>query len=509
MNNDLPTNTVFFFDYLPISIKFAVQIGIQTMESLKEKTANGLLWGGINNGGQQLLGLVFGIILGRLLSPDDYGMVAMISVFSLVANELQNSGFKAALTNLSAPTHRDYNSVFWFNIIMGITLYTLLFFSAPLIARFYGVPELIPLCRYAFIGFVISGLGTVQSAWLFKNLRAKQQAKTGLVAVLTSSLIGMAMAFGGFSYWALATQNIVFISIHTIMLWHYSPWRPTLQLDFGPVRHMFRFSCKLLLSNIITHVNTNVLNILLGLHFSKREVGYYNQAYQWNSKCCYTLQGMIQTVAQPVFVELKDDSSRRLATLRKLMRFTSFISFPMLLGFGMVSREFIIVTITDVWEQSAMLLKVLCVSGAFAPLSTLLSNLVVSRGHSATFMWCNVTLGFFQIVLMMQLYPYGIHTMVACYTALNIIWLFVWQHFACRATGYRVHMLLSDITPFAISAVAVMIATHYITSAITDLRLLLAARIVLAAMLYYGVMHIVSRDTLDECVKFLLKKIKR
>ena len=118
---------VFFFDYLSIIVKFAVQIGIRAMESLKEKTANGLLWGGISNGGQQLLGLVFGIILGRLLSPDDYGMIAMISVFSLVANELQNSGFKTALANIPNPTDRDYNSVFWFNILMGVMLYTLLF----------------------------------------------------------------------------------------------------------------------------------------------------------------------------------------------------------------------------------------------------------------------------------------------------------------------------------------------------------------------------------------------
>lgn len=477
------------------------------METLKEKTANGLLWGGINNGGQQLLGLVFGIILGRLLSPDDYGMIAMISVFSLVANELQNSGFKTALANLPAPTDRDYNSVFWFNILMGVSLYAILFFSAPLIARFYGVPELVPLCRYAFIGFVISGLGTVQSAWLFKNLRAKQQAKTGLAAVLISSAVGVTMAFCGMSYWSLATQSIVFITIHTSLLWHYSPWRPTLSIDFGPVRSMFRFSCKLLLSNIITHINTNILNILLGLHFSKRDVGYYNQAYQWNSKCFYTLQGMVQMVAQPVFVELKDSSDRQLAALRKLMRVTAFISFPLLLGFGLVSREFIVLTITETWEASAILIKILCVSGAFMPLGTILSNLVVSKGRSSTYMMCNVCLGLLQIALMTMLYRYGIHTMVVAYTILNTLWILVWHHFVSRMTGYRITMLLADIMPFAASAFAVMAATHYITGGIGNMWMLLGTRIVTAAVSYYAVMHLVSRSTLNECMAFVRAKI--
>ena len=144
----------------------------QKDNSLKDKTAKGLFWGGLSNGVQQLLGLLFGIILARLLSPTDYGMIAMIAVFSLIANELQNSGFRAALVNIKEPTHKDYNSVFWFNILMGSTLYAILFFCAPLIANYYNTPELTPLSRYAFLGFVFSSFGTAQMAFLHKNLLA-------------------------------------------------------------------------------------------------------------------------------------------------------------------------------------------------------------------------------------------------------------------------------------------------------------------------------------------------
>ena len=198
------------------------------METLKEKTARGLFWGGMNTIVQQVIGLLFGIILGRLLAPSDYGMMAIISVFALVATALQDSGFKVALANEKAPTHAGYNAVFWFNILMGIALYAALFLSAPLIGRWYNTPQVVPL-------------------------------------------------------------------------WHYSPWRPSVRgITFAPVRRMFRFSCKILASTVTTHINNNVLNILLGHYFSTADAGNFNQAYQWNFKCYSLIQNMVGPVAQPV-----------------------------------------------------------------------------------------------------------------------------------------------------------------------------------------------------------------
>ena len=198
------------------------------MESLKDKTARGLFWGGMNNGVQQLLGLAFGIILGRLLDPSDYGMTAMLAVFSVIANELQSSGFKTGLINLREPRHEDYNAVFWFNIAAGALIYAVLFLAAPLIARFYGNPALIPLSRYVFLGFVFSSFGMAQSAYLTKQMQIKQIAKCGMTATLTSSLVSVAMAAMGFGYWALATQYLMYIAVNTLLLWRFSAWRPTL-----------------------------------------------------------------------------------------------------------------------------------------------------------------------------------------------------------------------------------------------------------------------------------------
>ena len=480
------------------------------MENLKEKTARGLLWGGLNSGVQQVVGLAFGIVLGRLLAPSDYGMMAMISIFSLVATALQDSGFRTALTNLEHPKDEDYNSVFWFNIIMASSLYIVLFLAAPLIGQYYHTPAVVPLCRYAFLSIVIASLGTAQSAWLFKHLKAKQQAEAGGVAVLVSSTVGVVMAFGGMAYWSLATQGLVYVSLNTFMQWHFSPWRPSARgITFAPVRRMFRFSCKILATTIMTCVNNNVLNIMLGRYFSPRSVGYYNQAYQWNTKCFSLVQSMVAQVAQPVLVSLNGERGRQLDVFRKMMRFTSFVSFPLLFGFGLVAREFIVLALGQKWLPSAELIQILCLSGAAMPLATLFSNMIISKGRSDIFFWCTFSLGAVQIAAMLALYPLGLHIMVIAYMLLNVAWLAVWLFFVRRLTGYGYRMFLCDVMPFALAAAATMGVAYAATMPLSSQWALLVARFAIAVVLYYAVMKVARVKILAECERFVLKRTSR
>lgn len=474
------------------------------MSTLKEKTAQGLLWGGLNSGIQQLVGLAFGIVLGRLLSPSDYGMMAMISIFSLVATALQDSGFRTALTNIEHPKHEDYNSVFWFNIIMASSLYVILFLAAPLIGEYYHTPRVVPLCRYAFLSIVIASLGTAQSAYLFKHLRAKQQAEAGALAVILSSLTGVGMAFAGMAYWSLATQGLVYVGINTLLQWHFSPWRPSIHgITFAPVRRMFRFSCKILATTIMTHVNNNVLNILLGHYFTPRDTGNYNQAYQWNTKCYSLVQSMVAQVAQPVLVSLNGEEGRQKDVFRKMMRFTAFITFPLLFGFGLVAKEFIVTAIGEKWLASAQLIQILCLSGATMPLSTLFSNMIISKGRSGTFFWCTFTLGLVQIATMVMIWPMGIRTMVIAYTLLNTSWLLVWLFFVRRLIGYGYWMFFCDVMPFALAAAGVMGVAYVATMPLSNLIALLISRFIIAVVLYYVVMKIARVKILAECERFV------
>ena len=543
-------------------------------ETLKEKTAKGLFWGGLSSTVQQLLGIVFGIILARRLNQSDFGMIAMITIFQLIGNDLQNSGFKVALANLRQPTDRDYNSVFWFNILMGGSLYVLLFFLAPFIANFYHTPSLTPLARYAFLSIVFASFGTAQSAWLFKNLHAKQQAKAGMMAVLISSSVAVAMAYMGYAYWALATQTNLYILLCTLLYWHYSPWRPTVaaaqrsefkvqsskaatqrsrifnyQLSIfnfdvlRPALRMFRFSVKLLISQVLTDINNNVLNILLGRFYGRHDTGNYNQAFQWSTKGSNIIQSMVQQVAQPVLVSIDNEHERQLHVLRKMMRFAAFLSFPLLFGLSLVSHEFIVTLLGEKWAQSAHYLRLLAVASAFLPLSTLLANVVITKGRSNIFMYVNLALAICQTTTMLTIYHFQVScfeflepfstllnpsqhlhllplnsqllTMVLAFVALTILWFFVWAYFARRLAGYRFTMLLRDVLPFLFAAAAVMLTTGFISTCIIPSTLLggvggglllLIARILLAALLYYALMRLFRVQILNECLQFFNRR---
>lgn len=479
------------------------------MESLKEKTAKGLFWGAMNNTVQQLLGVAFGIVTLRLLSPQDNGMMAIIAVFSQVATVLQDSGFRSALVNIKEPSHRDYNAVFWFNIIVAVIMYFVLFFIAPLIADYYHTPELTWFSRYAFLSIILAGFNTAQSAWLFKNLRAKQQAKAAMTAVLLSGIVCIVMAWQGYAYWSLATQGLVFIGVYMLMNWHYSPWRPSFSFDFRPIRSMFRFSVKMLLTTIVERVNVNIMNILLGRYFSKHDVGIYNTAYNWSQKGSSLVQGMVAQVAQPVFSGLQDDRERQLRVLRKMMRFAAFVSFPLMFGLSLVAEEFIVVAITAKWLGSAMLLRVLSIAAAFSPLSTVLSQYIVSRGRSGIYLACTAALCVMLVGMMIGLHSRGIEVMVWAYTVLFVLWFFVWYFFVGRLSGYRLFDMLADTIPFLLTALLVMLLTGWTTASVGTLWLRLVLRTIISATLYFALMKLLRVKMLNECMDFVKRKIGR
>lgn len=475
-------------------------------QSLKDKTAKGLLWGGISNGAQQLLNLFFGIFLARLLTPADYGMVGMLSIFSLIAGSIQESGFISALINKKDIKHEDYNAVFWFSILTSLCLYTILFFCAPLIAKFFHQPELTALARYSFIGFVISSTGIAHSAYLYKNLIVKQRAFLSMIALIISGTVGVTLAYNGYSYWGIATQSIVYISTIMIGYWFISPWRPTFQLNFMPLKGMITFSSKMLATNIFNHLNNNIFSIILGKFYSEKEVGFYNQANKWNYMGHSFVSGMIHGVAQPVLTQVADDQERQLRVFRKMMRFTAFIAFPSMFGLSLIAPELITIAITDKWTESAQILQLLCIGGAFIPITNLCSNLIISKGKSNIYMWNTIALGLLQLLIMYLIHPYGIQTMIITYICINISWLMVWHHFVHREIHYKFIHLLMDILPFLFIASSVMIVTHHFTLSITNIYLLFICKIMTASIMYILVMWISGAQTFKESLQYFQKK---
>lgn len=545
---------------------------METTPSLKDKTARGFFWGALNNGTMQVLNAVFGIVLARKLDQDDYGLIGMLTIFTLIANSLQDSGFVTALTNKRDATRHDYNAVFWFNIGVSLCLYILLFFCAPLIAWFFNEPILTNLSRYYFFGFFIASFSIVPRAILFRQMKQKELAIMGLCSLLVSGIVGIVMAYNGMAYWGLATQTIVFNLMVSILSWVFAakaplsspqggkmpsgevpddktpidkhsawllpPWgdKRGASAFFAPIKEMFGFSSKMLLTNIFIGVNNNIFSVVLGKLYNKYEVGTYNQANKWNTMGASTITGMVQGVAQPAFVEVGDDIERLRRVFSKMLRFTCFVSFPVMFGLALVAPEFIVTLIKEKWLSSAHLMQYLCIGGAFLPIATLYYNLIISRGKSDVYMWniiaqgcailgsiilvdsLQLTIESFANSILYQLstiFPQlstvncqlpTVDLMVIAYVAIVILWVGIWHRFLYQEIRYPFLSALKDILPFLLIAAATMTATYFATRWINTPWILLISRIFTAAALYLGMLKLFGAQILRECWGYLRKK---
>lgn len=476
---------------------------------LKQKTAKGLLWGGIGSGSMQLLNLFFGIFLSRLLSPADYGVVGALTIFSAMAGLFAESGFTLAIVNKKTISHDDYNAVFWFNIVAGLVLYGLLFALAPLIAAFYHQPEMVPLARFLFLGFLFGAIATAPSAYFFRNLNVKLRSQIQICAILLSGIVGVCCAASGCGYWGIAAQTVTYSGCNCLMLWARSPWRPTLSFRMAPLREMLPFSTKQLVTSLFTHINNNFFSVLLGRFYGMKPTGYYTQGSKWTTMGYTTISGMLNSVAQPVFREASDDSERLCRVFMKMLRFTSFVCFPAMFGLAIVARELIVLTVTAKWLPCVPVMQILCVWGAFMPVATLYGNLFNSIGRPNIYMWNTIALGLMQLVCVLLSYPYGLEVMLEVYAGINVAWLFVWHYFAREHIGLSLAGVLKSIMPYIAVSLLVMAATVAATSRIADPLLSLPAKILMAATLYGLLMWRLKSVVFRESIGYLTKgKIK-
>lgn len=479
------------------------------MESdLKTKTARGLLWGGVGNGLIQLLNLVFGIFLARILTPEDYGMVGYLTIFTVLGSSIQECGFTNALVNQKVVRHEDYNAAFWFSLMLGVACYLILFFSAPLIADFYGEPRLVPLSRFLFLSFVFSSTVTAHHGYLMKHLMVKQKTLSQVLGLVVSGTLGVILACNGFAYWGIASQTVSYVFVYSIAMWCFSPWRPTFSMNFEPLKGMLKFSVKVLITNVFIHINNNIFSVLLGRLFTGRDVGNYTQAAKWNQMGSSTIGNMIQGVAQPVLKEVEDDRDRQRNVFRKMLRFTSFVSFPAMFGLALVAQEFIAIAITEKWNDSAIIMQLLCVWGAFFPIGTLYTNMILSKGKSSVYMYGTIALGVLQLLMLIIMSHYGIRVMIIVFVALNVMWLGAWHYFVHRYMGLTLREAILDILPFAAVALAVVVGVHFATQNIINLYVLLIVRLLLVALLYLGIMKLLNAKILNEAISYLFKKDK-
>jgi O-antigen/teichoic acid export membrane protein len=424
-----------------------------------------------------------------------------------LAGSLQEGGFISALIRKKDATQRDFNAVFWTNVSVGFLLYVVLFFSAPLIARFYGIPELVLLARFIFIGLFISSLGIVPGAIMYKNMMVKELAVCSFVTQIISGILAVFLAWRGFAYWGIAAQTIANVALMSGLNFWYARWHPTLPVDFSPVKEMFAFSSKLIITSMVVIVNTNVFSVILGRKYTAHVVGNYTQANKWNYMGWSLISNMLYGIAQPVFAKTDEDRQRQKQIFRKLLRFTAFVTFPAMFGLGLVAREFIVILLGAKWLESALLLQLLCVMGAFCPFSNLFSSLIIGRGHSSTYMWCNIGLCVVQLLGVYFSVGYGIEWMIVVYVAINVGWLLVWHYYVRREIDISLIEVGRDLTPYLAITLALCYAAHLLTAATDNLYFSFAAKVVFVVSGYCLTLWLLKSVIFMEALDFFRHRL--
>lgn len=453
-------------------------------DSLKARTAKGLLWGGFSNILTQILGFVFGIVLGRILTPNDYGLIGMITIFSVIAAAFQESGFVNGIANKKEVQHKDYNAVFWCSISIGTILYFILFFSTPYIALYFNSPELKDLARVAFLSFWFGSFGIAHNAYLFRNLMLKERAITLFLSLIISNIIGIILALNGFAYWGLAIQTIIYSLTTSVLYAYFSKFKPSFQIDFSPIKSIIGFSSKILVTNIFIHINNNIFTVILGRYYKADDVGNITQANKWNLMSQSLISNMVNSIVQPVLNQMRDDQDRQTRVFRKILAFTAFLTFPGLFGLSIVSEEFILMTIKEKWLESADYLSILSIGGAFAVISNVFSHLILSKGDSKLYMYSIISFGVAQVIVLLLSKDEGVMTMIVLSVLLQFIWLFIWFLLAKPFVNYSIMNLGKDVFSYALFAAIAAILTQYLTSGLDNIYLLFVTKLICMATIY-------------------------
>lgn len=355
-------------------------------ESLKAKTVRGVGWSFIDNIASSGITFLVGLILARLLSPSEYGIMAMIAIFIAVSNSIIDSGFSNALIRKIHIKRVDYNTVFYFNLLVSIILYTSLFFSSPIISTFFKEPILINVVRIISLVLIIDALAIIPRTIFVRDVNFKAQTKVSLISSVSSGVIGICMALAGMGVWSLVGQQLSRQLLNSLFLWIYCKWRPVLEFSMKSFKELFGFGSKILLSGLLNTIYKNIYYIVIGRFYSSSQLGQYTRAEQFNMIFSSNLTAVVQRVSYPVLSSIQEEPERLREAYRKVIKTTMLVTFACMLGLVAVAKPLIIILIGEKWLPAVYFLQIICFSGMLFPLHAINLNMLQVKGRSDLFL---------------------------------------------------------------------------------------------------------------------------
>ena len=431
-------------------------------ESLKDKTVKGVAWSGIDNVVQMGVSFVVSIVLARLLSPDDYGLLGIIMIFTNVCRQLIDAGFTTALIRKPNATEEDFNTSFIVNLGMSIFFYAVIFFSAPLIADFFNRSVLIDLIRVSSLGIIIGALAMVQQTRLTMRIDFKSQTKITFAASIMSGVVGIAMALLGCGVWSLVVQQIVNQGLKTILLWIVNKWIPSFIFSSKSFHELFGFGWKMMLSGLLDTIWKELYQVVVGRFYTPATLGQYTRSKQFSQLFSNNLNGVIQRVTYPVLSNIQDDKERMVYAYRKIIKVTMFVTAISMFALGAVSGPLLYCLIGPKWHEAATYLPLICLTGSTYPLHSINLNMLMVQGRSDLFLGLEIIKKIIGIAPLAVCIFYGIMPMLWVSVIITIISYFLNSYFPGKFIGYSSWMQICDFAPSYGVAMLIAISVYFL-----------------------------------------------
>lgn len=430
-------------------------------ESLRSKTIHALSWSFLESISYRGVQFIIGIVLARLLSPEHFGLIGMLTIFMAVAQSFLDSGFGAALIQKREATPIDACSIFYFNIAVGLTVTGLLCLIAPWIAAFYDQPILTPLTRVLSLTVVINSFGLIQNTILTKALNFKTQTKVSLIVGVLSGTIGVGLAAAGYGVWSLAFQQIFSTVFRTVFLWLLNAWRPALIFRLRSLRELFGFGSRLLVVGLLQPIFGNLHLLVIGKLFSAADLGFFARAMSMEELASQTLSwNVVGRVTFSVFSSIQDDPARLKRGLKKALTTLVLVNFPLMIGLAIIARPLVLVLLTEKWAESIPYFQLLCIEGLIFPVHLINLNLLQALGRSDLFLRLDIIKRVLIVINITVTWRWGISALIYGMIAHSIICYYLNSYYTGILIDYPMRKQLKDLFPYLIMALLMGIALH-------------------------------------------------
>lgn len=423
--------------------------------SIKNQAVRGVMWNAIERFSSQGIQFVLTIVIARLLSPGDYGLVAMLGIFMAIAQTMVDSGFSNALIQKKNRTETDYSTVFYFNIVAAIFIYLLLFVSAPFIADFYSQPALVNVARVIGLGLITNSLGTIQMTRLMIVLDFKKLAVATLLSVVVGGSIGIWMAYHGYGVWTLVVQNLTSNFTWTVILWYLTRWRPIGVFSWSSFKSLFSFGSRLLFSGLLHTIYTNMYSLVVGKFFSASTLGFFNRAYTLGQFPVQNFGNVVQKVLYPIQCRFQDENDKFNKIFVAYLQISSFLLFPLMIGLSILSTPVITLLLTERWLSVAPLLQILSLAFMWLPVMQANVSVLDAKGRSDYHMQSEIIKKVFAVLILCIAIPFGIKAVCWSLLVYSVVDMIVVVGYSRRLTGIGYRDQIRILAPSLLLAICV------------------------------------------------------